>query len=98
MRIPALAIRNLNHTNMAYGKVFREGSDSNSYNNILQRIAETLLQYTEYLLIVIYLPLHWCGRVYKLFGNIQNENRMIHQQDLSSHKIAFCTIPCTTNS
>ena len=78
LRKPVLVIGNLNHPNIIYGKVFREGSDSVSYNNILQPIAEALLQEgTEYPLTLIYLPLHWCRRAYKLFKTTLKEKQYV---------------------
>ena len=63
MRSPKLVIANLNRPNIFFAKVFRKGSEKEAYGKILQPIATSLLeQGTDYPLILIYLPLPWCGR------------------------------------
>ena len=76
LRNPKLVIGNLNRPNIFFAKVFREGSDYQAYVNILQPIANSLLeQGTKYPLTLIYLPLPWCGKAYKLFENTLKEKQ-----------------------
>ena len=76
LKNPKLVIANLNRPNIFFAKVFREGSDNEAYVKILQPIATSLLeQGTGYPLKLIYLPLPWCGRVYKLFEGILKEKQ-----------------------
>ncbi|XP_068674590.1 bifunctional 3'-5' exonuclease/ATP-dependent helicase WRN-like [Montipora foliosa] len=76
LRNPKLVIANLNRPNVFFSKVFREGSDNEAYAKILQPIATSLLeQGTCYPLTLIYLPLPWCGRAYKLFEGILKEKQ-----------------------
>ena len=57
-------------------KVFRKGSDKEAYTKILQPTATSLLeQGTGYPLTLIYRPLRWCGRAYKLFEAILKEKQ-----------------------
>ena len=76
LKNPKLVIGNLNRPNIFFAKVFREGSDYQAYVNILQPIANSLLEHgTKYPLTLIYLPLPWCGRAYKLFENTLKEKQ-----------------------
>lgn len=76
LRQPKLVIGNLDRPNILYAKVFREGTDDESYGNILQPVAESLLkQGTKYPLTIIYLSLPWCGKAYKLFESTLKEKQ-----------------------
>lgn len=76
LRKPTLIIGNLDRQNIFYAKVFREGNDSEAYIKILQPIAEDLLKHgTDHPLTLIYLPLTWCGRAFKLFEVILKEKQ-----------------------
>ena len=71
-----MVVANLNHPNILFSKVFREGSDNEAYAKILQPIAMSLLeQGIGYPLTLIYLPLPWCGKAYKLFEGILKEKQ-----------------------
>ena len=55
---------------------FRKGSDYEAYVNVLQPIVKALFeQGGNYPLTLIYLPLPWCGRAYKLFESILHERQ-----------------------
>ena len=73
-----MVIGNLDRPNIFYAKKFREGNDISS---ILRPIAEALLdQGTNFLLTIIYLPLIWCGKAYKMFEDILKE-KQYHPQE-----------------
>ena len=57
--------------NLFYQKVFRAGPDIEAYENILEPVAQQLLQLKHnYPLTIIYLSLRWCGFAYRLFEKI----------------------------
>ena len=92
LRNPKLVIANLNCPNILFSKVFREGSDNEAYAKILQPIATSLLeQGIGYPLTLIYLPLPWCGRSYKLFEDTlkKKKNNMTQKRDLSYLRIDY---------
>ena len=73
LRNPRLVTGKLDRSNVYYAKVFRDGND---IANIIQPIAEALLeQGTNLPLTVVYLPLLWCGKAYKLFEEILKERQ-----------------------
>ena len=68
MRNPLEVVGSLNRPNIFYEKVFRNGPDIESYEQILTPIAKNLLaQKIEYPLTIVYLNLRWCGFAYRLF-------------------------------
>lgn len=74
LRNPKLVIGNLIPPNIFFSKVFREGRDDQAYVNILQPIANSLLeQGTKYPLTLIYLLLPCCGRAYKLKNTLKEK-------------------------
>lgn len=97
LRNPKLVIGNLNRPNIFFGKVFREGSDYQAYVSILQPITNYLLeQGTKYPLTLIYLPLLWCGRAYKLFENTLKEKQYDPEEEpFTPENILFGHAPQT---
>lgn len=64
----AEVVGNPDRSNILYLKYFRIGQDIDSITNILNPIAERLLQeLIHYPLTIMYVPLKWCGFAYKLF-------------------------------
>ena len=60
-----------NRPNIYYKKLFRVGPDLESYESILQPIAEGLQKETvNYPLSIVYMTLKWCGFAYKMFDKI----------------------------
>ena len=60
-----------NRQNIYYKKIFRVGPDLESYESILQPIAEGLRKETvNYPLTILYMTLKWCGFAYKMFDKI----------------------------
>jgi hypothetical protein len=71
MRNPLEVVGSLNRPDIFYEKVFRNGPDIESYEQILTPIAKNLLaQKIEYPLTIVYLNLRWCGFAYRLFERI----------------------------
>ena len=71
MKNPLEVVGSLNRPNIFYKKVFRNGPDIESYEEILTPIAKDLLaQKIEYPLTIVYLSLRWCGFAYRLFERI----------------------------
>ena len=69
---PLEVVGTLNRPNIFYEKVFRNGPDVESYEEILLPIATNLLvQKIEYPLTIVYLSLRWCGFAYRLFERIK---------------------------
>lgn len=65
-----------NRPNIFYNKIFRVGPDFESYESILQPIAEDLRKETvNYPLTIVYMNLKWCGFAYKLFDRILGDNQ-----------------------
>ena len=68
---PLEVVGSLNRPNIFYEKVFRNGPDVESYEEILLPIARNLLvQKIQYPLTIVYLSLRWCGFAYRLFERI----------------------------
>ena len=64
-------VGNPDRRNVMYGKHFRAGSDIDSLMDILSPIAQGLLEeQIDYPLTIIYIPLKWCGFVYKIFESV----------------------------
>lgn len=64
-------VANPDRKNIFYKKVFREGQDIDSIENICRPIANDLMNMRiNYPLTIIYMPLKWCGFVYRLFESI----------------------------
>lgn len=71
MKNPVEVIGDADRPNIFYSKVFREGEEISSYENILRPIAEKLMEMNvKYPITILYLPLKWCGFAYKLFHSI----------------------------
>ena len=69
-------VANPDRSNIFYEKIFRHGQDIDTFENICRPIAIDLLDMKiNYPLTIIYMPLKWCGFVYRLFESILN----IHQ-------------------
>ena len=69
-------VANPDRSNIFYEKIFRHGQDIDAFENICGPIAIDLLDMKiNYPLTIIYMPLKWCGFVYRLFESILN----IHQ-------------------
>ena len=65
-----------NRPNIYYKKIFRVGPDFESYESILQPIAEGIQKETvNYPLTIVYMSLKWCGFAYKLFDKILGDNQ-----------------------
>ena len=64
-------VANPDRRNIFYEKCFRKGQDIDSIENICRPIANDLMNMTiNYPLTIIYMPLKWCGFVYRLFESI----------------------------
>ena len=75
-----------NRPNIYYKKVFRVGSDVDSYESILQPIADGLQTETvNYPLTIVYMNLKWCGFAYKLFDKTLGDNQY-YPHDFIPHK------------
>lgn len=71
MKNPVEVIGDGDRPNIFYSKVFREGHEIASYENILMPIAQKLMEMNvKYPITILYLPLRWCGFAYKLFDTI----------------------------
>ena len=69
-------VANPDRRNIFYEKYFREGQDVDAIGRICMPIADGLLKETiNYPLTIIYLPLGWCGYVYKLLENVMGTNQ-----------------------
>ena len=69
-------VANLDRKNIFYATSFREGHDADSIENICRPIANNLLTMgIDYPLTIIYMPLKWCGYVYRLFESIMGINQ-----------------------
>ena len=65
-----------NRPNIYYKKIFRVGTDVESYETILQPIADGLQTETiNYPLTIVYMNLKWCGFAYKLFDKTLGDNQ-----------------------
>ena len=68
---PVEVIGDGDRPNIFYSKVFREGHEIASYENILMPIAQKWMEMNvKYPITILYLPLRWCGFAYKLFDTI----------------------------
>lgn len=68
LKNPLEVIGNPNRPNIFYRKVFRKGDDIDFFEDMLKPIADDLKeQKVNYPITIIYLPLRWCGFVYKYF-------------------------------
>jgi hypothetical protein len=80
--------------------VSEKGQDIDSIENICRPIANDLMNMTiNYPLTIIYMPLKWCGFVYRLFESIMG----LYQYYPSNSspvpkKQTICSIPCTPNN
>ena len=75
LKKPRLVVGNLDRANIFFAKIFREDDISAS---ILQPIAESLLEEgTKFPLTILYMPLLWCAKAYKLFEGILKEKQYV---------------------
>ena len=69
-------VANPDRKNIFYEKHFRAGQDIDSIESICRPIANDLLNVAiDYPLTIIYMPLKWCGVVYRLFESILGTNQ-----------------------
>ena len=69
-------VANPDSKNIFYATSFREGHGADSIENICRPIANNLLTMgIDYPLTIIYMPLKWCGYVYRLFESIMGINQ-----------------------
>ena len=93
-------VANPDRRNIFYEKCFRNGQDIDSIENICRPIANDLMNMTiNYPLTIIYMPLKWCGFVYRRFESIMG----LYQYHLSNSspvpkKQTIFPIPCTPNN
>ena len=67
MKNPVEVIGDGDRPNIFYSKVFREGQEIASYENILMPIAQKLMEMNvKYPITILYLPLRWCGFAYQV--------------------------------
>ena len=64
-------VANPDRKNIFYEKLFRHGQDIDAFEDICRPIAHGLLQMkVAYPLTIIYMPLKWCGFIYRLFESV----------------------------
>ncbi len=74
-------VANPDRSNIFYEKIFRHGQDIDAFEDICRPIAIDLLNMKiNYPLTIIYMPLKWCGFVYRLFESILDIHQYYHRQ------------------
>ena len=64
-------VANPDQKNIFYEKIFRHGQHIDTFEDICRPIAQDLLQMqVAYPLTIIYMPLKWCGFIYRLFESV----------------------------
>jgi superfamily II DNA helicase RecQ len=80
-------IGNPDRKNIYYEKVFRLGQDIDAFEKICKPIATGLLHMkVDYPLTIIYMPLRWCGFIYRLFEMILGKNQYYPHDTLALPK------------
>ncbi len=69
-------VANPDRKNIFYEKIIRHGQDIDAFEDICRPIANDLLcMKVDYPLTIIYMPLRWCGFIYRLFEIILGVNQ-----------------------
>ncbi len=64
-------VANPDRKNVFYEKFFRHGQDIDAFEDICMPIAHDVLQLKlAYPLTILYMPLRWCGFIYRLFESV----------------------------
>ena len=94
-------VANPDRKNIFYEKIIRHGQDIDAFEDICRPIANDLLcMKVDYPLTVIYMPLRWCGFIYRLFEIILGVNQYYPAGSLAlpKNRLFICPVSCSPDS